>query len=160
MSPIEKYLVGMIICMITLTPVGCYFDHQKEFIQEREYIKETAGRHLLRKFRVKTTTSSSWSAGFFLIAGGASGRTSEGLNITFSWMNRNGEYILSDLPKEKIRIKIDNAIRHPYVTFAPHEGGGAGSLEMMYSNLKYGILHMTIHCNEKDYTTEINLNEL
>lgn len=130
---------------------------RKHKVHASDYTKELAGRHLLRKFKVKNIQSSSLSAGFFLIAGGASSQSSEEINVTFSWMNRNGDYIISDLPKEQIRVRIDNTVKHPYVTFQPGEWK---SIDQIYKNLYFTISYMTIHCSEKDYSYEVNLNNL
>jgi len=83
--------------------------------------------HQLMRFKTHSDTSSRWSGGFFLVLGGASGETSNRVSVRFSWRMNNGEYMVSCVPMEKIRVKINNSVRIPTVTFgirdyddAPH----------------------------------------
>jgi len=37
--------------------------------------------------------------------------------VTFAWLNNQNEYVITTLPLEKIRVRIDNSNDKPYVKF-------------------------------------------
>jgi hypothetical protein len=116
------------------------------------------GTHELKKFNVKTDKSSNWRAGYFLIAGAASGRTSEKTVVSFSWQMWSGEYVMSQMDWDKCRVKIDSTVQVPYIKFhwVPNDYAPNDISYHISANVNY----MVIHCKEEDFPTDINITEL
>lgn len=114
------------------------------------------GSHNLRKLKVYNETGQRWSASYFLVAGSASGGTYHETKVKFSWQANTGEYILSELPSTKIRVKLDSTVTVPYIKF---KWLGSTSTDADYL-MNFDVEYMVVYCRESDYPQEISLNEL
>lgn len=123
------------------------------------------GNHTLRKFSSQEMkTASSASASYFLFWGSADykgeGKTTV---IAFSWQSKNGEYILSKIPMNKVRVKFDNQNKPPYVTFSIDKYAYMSydlADESVDYTLQYKLNYVIIHCKESDYPTDVNINDI
>jgi hypothetical protein len=150
-----KYLV---IILIGLALVSCDAGKIKE--KERETFSETGkllkGEHLLRKFKVKTTTEERWSGSYFLIGGSAGGGTFTDTEVSFSFQLPDSTYAMATLPYQSIRVKLDSNIVEPFVTFRWDKSGNANIAYMMY----YDVQYMVVHCKEEDFPMDVQINQL
>jgi len=74
-----------------------------------------SGKHELRRiksFKLKSDIIGS----YFLFSGSISGG-GEKIKVSFAWKTHVGIYIITTLPLEDIRIKVDNTIKNPHVLF-------------------------------------------
>lgn len=116
------------------------------------------GNHELRAFNVKSSNVSEWSVSYFLIAGGGSGKEYIETTVTFAWQANTGEYILSKFPISKIRVKIDDTIEHPYITF--NYINGVSSIDDIEWVMDYYVNYIVVHCKGEDYPISINIDQL
>ena len=92
---------------------------------DSEFSSDLSRPHELRKMFEKdvnfSEADSSFSAGFFLFFGGASGSShSESGTITiirFAWEDKDSIYVITDLPLKRVRVKIVDQIEVPTVQF-------------------------------------------
>jgi hypothetical protein len=119
---------------------------------------ESTHKHLLRKFNVKTSTSSGSSAWYFLVAGGYSSHDYRETNVRFYFLNCRDEYQFMELPLNNVRIQIDS-VQHPYATFTMDRKYNSRCFDVHILPGTY-IDNVTIHCNESDFQPEININDL
>lgn len=134
--------------------------------------------HNIRKMFPKEITSSEssskWSAGYFLIAGGASGTSNSTTTtqtiVTFAWENTNGEYVISNLPVNRLRLKFVESLANPKVTFQIKEearsalSGAYGSYTMKknYRNdisqfINQNVAYAVIYCKQTDWPVDVKL---
>lgn len=114
------------------------------------------GEHLLRRFKVKTTTEKRWSASYFLIAGSAGGGTFTNTMVSFAFQLPDSTYAMATLPFQKIRVKLDSTITEPYVTFRWNRSSVDGIEYIM----KWEVQYMVVHCKEKDFPMDVQIDQL
>lgn len=114
------------------------------------------GKHKLRRFQLTTKKHEGWSASYFLFTGHASGGKHIEQKIKFAWQAPTGEYVVSELPLTKIRVKLDSTIKEPYVTFRWTRDNSENSDYLM----DYSIQYMVVYCTEEDYPMRVNIDEL
>lgn len=77
--------------------------------------------HELRRMRERTKSeyTSSASGSFFIIVGGysANAKGEQKFLVQFAWKAYDGTYIMSSLPLEKIRVRVNNRVKTPQITF-------------------------------------------
>ena len=152
------FMILMISCILS----GCQKedDRKREFEQQSKYgYKTFTGQHELRKFKIFSSTESKISGAYFLMAGSVSGGSKTQNNVTFSWKMDNGDYIISEMPLTQIKIRIDDNIKKPYVTFEMKECSSlfacvSKDLDAMWRWVEYVV----VNCSESDYQYDINLN--
>lgn len=151
----KKYLLLTLACVVFLT--AC--NGSKEPYQSPAS-EELSGTHILRRFAARevTTTSSHSSGGFFLVFGGYSSNstTTQQIKVKFAWLNNEGEYVLSELPINKIRVKVDSTINTPYVKFKWTERSFMYDIEDPMSP----VIYMVVTCKEEDFPINIDINSL
>jgi hypothetical protein len=58
---------------------------------------------------------------FFICVGGfnysSSTTQTQEKRAYFSWLNNSGEYVMSDIPMNKVRFQIDSTVKIPYCKF-------------------------------------------
>lgn len=118
--------------------------------------------HKLRKFNVKTTTSTSSSGFYFVVIGGYSSNSYESTSIRLYFENCHKEYQFLELPLHKVRIKIDSTVVDPYIVFDNYPSfsmsEGAGNC---YSGMGFGdIKNAIISCRENDFQPDVDINSL
>lgn len=143
-------------------PLLCLFGCEAIDKQIKECNDFYGGRHLLRKFSSQEkVTPSSASASYFLVWGSASYKGEEKESyIAFSWKSKTGEYILSKVPMEKVRVKFDNSAKVPYVTISISGCEGNNPNNDLLYIMEYRLNYVVVHCKETDYPTDINVNDL
>lgn len=114
------------------------------------------GNHELRKFKTITQEGYSWNAGYFLIAGKGSGSSYKDIKASFSWKMNTGEYEISEIELSKIRVRIDNTVTTPYITFNWDYGRITNLEHILLSYVNY----ITITCKEEDYPVNIKITDL
>lgn len=117
------------------------------------------GKHKLRRFKVTTETRSQWSGSYFFIVGNASGKSYQERKVAFSWLNNKGEYIISEIPLDKIRVKVDSTVINPYVEFNWESYPNHGDTYMNWI-MEDNVNYIVVHCKEEDYPVEIRIDEL
>lgn len=129
---------------------------------KKEFNEYYSGKHELRKFSSQErTTASSMSASYFLFWGSASGKGEEKVTyIALSWKNNKGEYILSKIPMEKVRVKFDESVTTPYITLSIEYDYRQKADEDVTYVMEYRLNHIVVHCKSKEYPTDISINDL
>jgi len=161
MRQVLKYIVtskvifiGIVVLLFQcLTSCGPPRDNHEDVSKTGELLQ---GEHMLRRFKVKTTTESRWSASYFLIAGGAGGGTFTETAVSFSFQLPDSTYAMAVLPFQKIRVKIDSTITEPYVTFR----WDRSSVESISYIMSYEVQYMVVHCKEEDFPMDVQIDQL
>jgi len=151
------FMIFLISCILS----GCQNkdDRKREFEQQSKYgYKTFTGQHELRKFKIFSSTESKISGIYFLIAGSVSGESKTQTNVTFSWKMDNGDYIISKMPLTQIKIRIDDNIKKPYVTFEMKECYLFACVSKDLGSMWYWVEYVVVNCSESDYQYDINLN--
>ena len=151
------FMIFLISCILS----GCQNedDRKREFEQQFKYgYKTFTGHHELRKFKIFSSTESKISGTYFLIAGSVSGGSKTQNNVTFSWKMDNGDYIISEMPLTQIKIRIDDNIKKPYVTFEMRECYLYACVSKDLGRMWYWVEYVVVNCSESDYQYDINLN--
>ncbi len=143
-------LIAVIMSFSTMTSCTNYQDNTKKFQ------KILGGNHDLRKFNIKTSTSSSTSAWYFLVMGGYSKESTSDTKVRFYFMNYKGEFQLKEMRLNAINVKIDSTAKVPYVKFNWSEANSEVSEEDIYNYIERAV----ICCRENDFQPEININDL
>ena len=117
------------------------------------------GKHELRRFKTTTESGERWSAGYFLIAGSAHGETYSNTKASFSWKMNTGEYAISEIELSRIRVRIDDSVSKPYVTFEYTKRKSYYYTRLEHLMESY-VEYMVITCKEEDYPINIKLTEL
>ena len=113
----KKTLLLVALFLIILSAVGCASRDPNQFPAE------LAGSHKIRKMFTKdmniSETNSSFNAGYFIFFGTASGKSNQSVTaILFAWEDKDGVYIVTQLPLDKVRVKIiDDWPEAPTVRF-------------------------------------------
>ena len=147
-----RYLV---LGLITLMLFSCRSerDENGDMSKTGELLQ---GEHLLRRFKVKTTTEKRWSGSYFLIGGGASGGTYTHTEVSFSFQLPDSTYAMATQHLKDIRIKLDSNINVPYVTFRwEHDDS-----EDIGIIMKHNVLYMVVHCKEEDFPMDVQIDQL
>lgn len=113
------------------------------------------GKHELRKFNIKSSTETSSEAWWFIITGAYSSETISEQSVRFYFKAVNGEYILKEMPLNKVNIKIDSTANIPYVKFYYKDYNFHG-----YDIYEWSIKRVVIYCKDDDFRPEIKINEL
>lgn len=145
------FKITLIIILTSLTIISC-----KRTEKESATGEILKGDHELRRFKTTTKDESSFSGSYFLIAASTSGKTTKNTKATFTWLMNNGEYAISEIELQKIRIRIDSTADIPYVKFH-WIGSNSKNLKHIFS---YYVNYMVIVCKEEDYPMEIDLDNL
>lgn len=151
----------LFIAIIAICLTSCIGEADK-----KPFDKYLGGKYTLRKLsQQERKTPGSISGDYFLFWGSLSGNgESTERYVGFSWLSKDGEYIMSKVDAENIRIKFDNSAT-PYVTFgytemialACDESSIQSKLSWLVSN---NIDYMVIHCKESDYLQDINIKSI
>lgn len=113
-------------------------------------------KHELRKFNVKNTVGQNSSAWYFLVMGGYSSSKTENTKVRFYFKNCSGEFQFMELSLEEVKVQIDTT-NNPFVTF---EFSNSGTERTCTDRGTWNVRFATIHCSERDFQPEININDL
>ncbi len=147
----KHILFGLIALM--LFSCGPREPQEETFSATGEILK---GEHLLRRFKVKTTTEERWSGSYFLIGGSAGGGTFTNTKVSFSFQLPDSTYAMATLPYQRIRVKLDSNIIEPFVTFR-WDRSGSTSIEYI---MHYEVQYMVVHCKEEDFPMDVQIDQL
>ncbi len=146
-----KLIIAIIISVILLQACG------KGKETESELSPILSGNHELRRFSVRESTVS--TGGFFLLFG--SYRSDEIMTVKFAWKSLDDEYIISELPISKIRVKIDSTIAVPYIKFRWSVNGMyVNKYSDMESVFRNNIIYAVVVCKDEDWAIKIDMSEL
>ena len=148
------FMILMISCILS----GCEKEDDRTRRQFKYRYKTFTGQHELRKFKIFSSTESKISGAYFLIAGSVSGGSKTQNNVTFSWKMDNGDYIISEMPLTQIKIRIDDNIKKPYVTFEMKECDLFACVSKDLDAMWCWVEYVVVNCSESDYQYDINLN--
>lgn len=144
-------LLTSLLLTITLLSASC----QMNKFDEHEYL--LSGKHELRKFNIKESTTTTSRASWFLVVGNYDSETKTESKIRFYFKTRNEEYIFKELDFEKVILKIDSTAKVPYAKFYWYNCGCGYHDMQIY---EYAITRAVIYCKEEDFAPEININNL
>ena len=112
------------------------------------------GEHNLRKMTERNGVDLSVSGGFFLVSGEVSVTQKTQTLIKFAWELNDGTYAISSLPLEKIRIKIDNNVTVPTISFSWEENYYKHQIQdLMDCCVDYALITI----KESDWPIQVNL---
>ena len=75
------------------------------------------GEHPVRSVEKQSSLSGEIHGTYFLLLGAMNGEITTGTTISFTWAPEDDSRITSDIPREKILVKIDNNKKAPTVEF-------------------------------------------
>ena len=110
------------------------------------------GTHELRRFMVKNEYSATMQGSFFFVGGSISGEAGKSLMVTCSWKGNNGDYNITTIPYNKIRVHIDEAVTVPTIKFC-----WIGSKYFTSVDPNESIVYAVVTCREKDFPSAITL---
>lgn len=144
-------LLGIIFLVLSCIPNSEY----------KEINKIYGDKYELRKFNVKTGSTTESSGYFFVIVGGYDSKTMESTNARMYFKNYKGQYEFLEMPLNKVQIKTDTLVTIPYITF-DYTKDSFYDMRMNDSDNNYYLPYMKIiiHCKESDFMPEININDL
>lgn len=108
----------------------------------------------LRKLVQKSEESNKLSGFFFLFMGEISGKSSNELRVYISWKTQKDQYVIAHCPVTKIRVKLDNSITTPTVSFSYSGHLMSDVNEELNSNY---VKYLEIQCKESDWPVNISL---
>lgn len=142
--------------ILFLLPILLYSCVSKD--EPNDYEKVLGGKHELRKFNVKTTTTQYTSGWYFICVGGYSSYKSEETKIRFYFKNCKDEYQFMERRLSEVNVRIDSTVIIPYVKFYWNENNRDESeWSRMY---EYDVTKAVVYCKESDFQPEININDL
>ena len=154
MEKLKLFNKILIMLFISFVLYSCNNDNNNEDnISETERLLN--GKHELRKFNIKSSTETSSGGWWFIITGAYSSKTISEQSVRFYFKAVNGEYILKEMPLNKVNIKIDSTANIPYVKFYYKDYNCHG-----HDIYEYCITRVVIYCKDDDFRPEININEL
>ncbi len=137
--------------------------------QEQDPLRDRAVRtfgdghpHVLRK--IVETRQDGWraSGGYFLIAGSMTAESVSKTEVRFAWQMNDGTYVVSALPLEQVRIRIDDSVKAPTVEFHISERSRGGCESNVPNGTLDGLIKNTVDyivvtCQESDWPVNIQL---
>jgi len=125
----------------------------------KEINKKYGDKYELRKFNVKTSSTTESSGYFFIIVGGYDSKTKELTNAKMYFKNYIGQYEFLEIPLSKVLIRTDSLVTIPYITFDYTKDSFFNMIMNDSENRNYlPYMKIIIHCKESDFMPEININ--
>lgn len=153
-------LFGSCLILNTTSKANADFDG-------KELNKVFEGMHELKAMAYSGTSSKSSGSisGFFIFGFGGIGGSVESSSfptVSFAWKdNRSGanDYIISTLPLNKIRIKINDKIQKPYVLFrwTTKSYVDKNYISSLEEAIIKNILYVVINCREEQWNPQIKI---
>ncbi len=113
------------------------------------------GEHKLRKMLPsQEVTTEKASASFFLILGSYNSEKRTDVIVRFAWQTNSGEFAISSLLLEKIRIKLSPVPVEPTIRFRWHRLKYDLPLQEMMDN---HIYYAVVTVNEADWPVQVHL---
>lgn len=118
----------------------------------------------LARLHVRNTTSMNASGGFFLIAGAFQAQSQTSMTVKFSWLTEQGYYMVTTVPIERIRIRLDEQRIVPsvYFTLVSQTGSYKDPLqEPTQEFIDQFVRSVTIRCSREHWPLDFSgLSEL
>lgn len=125
---------------------------------EENHQKVLGGNHELRKFNVRSKTTHYTHEYFFLVVGGYGSEDITDTKVRFYFKNHFGAYQFMERDFEDVTIKTDSTITTPYIRF--YWSKSDRDLDEWRQMYDYDVTGIVIHCHERDFQPEININDL
>lgn len=153
MKDLKKYL--LLFLLISISIFSCDVQDYKE--ETSPVGKLLEGKHVLRKFKTTTEEGYKISGSYFLFAGSINGGTYKDSKVAFSFQLPDSTFAMAEIDFVNIRVRIDNTIANPYVTFRWKKGNYNYSLDYI---MRHHVEYMVVHCKEEDFPAEVNITDL
>lgn len=172
MKKILKFIpVGFYVLLIVISAFGSIIyaavrEGNKENKRAEQLVNELfAGRFEIKKFNVYDSKGAWLHGSFFLGSGSIDGGTTDDHMVSFCWRARNGEYIVSKIKVENIKVDVEPGLQKSYLTFIgsfmdPPVPGDAVDTVNINKSFEGLMSMIVIHCNEQDFQTDVNINSL
>ena len=152
----RNIFVTMLLAVVMIAAVGCGADALASVP------KFLTGEHSLRKMTSDKVTSAKTSGGFFLFSGNFNSSSKTEMTVRFAWKMDNDTYILSSLPLEKVRVKINNETKMPTISFGLEQHCYTYSWAVPPENYIDAILqnclyYATVTVKDSDWPIQIEL---
>jgi len=134
---------------------------KEKYAKEAKHVVNTFSKaHPLKRIQRMDERGHNWSASFFILGGGASGSSYTEKKVEFCWKSNRGDYVFSTFPYHRTRIKIDEKVKDPYVTFKIIKYRIYGDWASIDAYLDDYCSTITIHCKESDFPTDVDVNKV
>ena len=140
----------------------CHYDYVSSQQSKQSISLLFGGKHELKRFNILDSKGTYLHGSFFLGTGSIDGGTYETQKVSFCWKDHNGQYVVSKIDPSKIKVEIDSSLQTPYITFEGDFYPGESNVDTVDVNDSFReyMNIIIVHCNEKDFQTDININSL
>jgi hypothetical protein len=143
---------------------ACVHDNKIHADNDRVVAQMFSGNFEIKKFNTYDTKGAWLHGSFFLGCGSIDGGTTDEHMVSFCWKDRDGEYIVSKINVNNIKVKIEPGLTKPYLIFIGRfKTDGWKNADDTNDVNDWFNTYMTmvvIHCNEDDFKTDVNINSL
>lgn len=156
MHPIAKLLITLFIFVVTICALSsCETPSERVNFMEVKF----GGDHKLRRLSSNVVKNTSSSSKFFLVYYKKTERSKVEKFVYFSWLDNEGNYITSEVPSTKVRVRLDDSVEEPYVYFGYSNciSCDDGDMEFIFD---YNIKYIVVVCKEEDYPVDINIDSI
>lgn len=156
----KKRFIACILSVpfITTIAAGCEQQADPDRIKPILY-----GKHVLRRMVETNQRDTHFSAGFFLISGDIEANSTTNITVRFAWsLNGSNEFVISKLPIENIRVRLDKKVDTPTIEFnwLPCNKSGLSlwcdpndMQDLIWKHVHYA----TINAKESDWPLDIHM---
>lgn len=142
----QKFLICVgLFGMFGLIYFAIFTDCDQPEQRESAVSEILSGDHTIRALNSHTTTTGELNGGYFLFVGDIHGSITTSTELRFAWLGNDGDYIITDLPLSKIKIRINNKKSVPSVKFKWTRCNFTTP-----EQIKNSIIYAVIVCNDKD----------
>lgn len=113
----------LILCTFVLLLSGCASPAEGRRTTYRSELSDTGlfGEHPVGEVVESIQLSGEFSGAHFILVGGVDGKVSTSTVLSFSWSPQAGEYLPTDLPRNKFRVVVDEEKESPTIEFLFNE---------------------------------------
>jgi len=144
----KKLIFLIVACFLTFFLTSCFSEYCEKLFE---------GPHELRKMK-ESPVGQGIQGSFFLGCGSVTGgKISQ--EILFSWRTFEGEYIFSQFPYEKIRLRFNEQREIPVIYFIYEDWRDCQEGQIKYNSGKIGQVIQTaiIECKREHWGLDITL---
>ena len=161
-----KNIIFMVVVSIIIGSlcIGAVFGIGHLTIKEEQQRKLAFQEIYERKFELRrlfpsTVNKEESSGSFFLFMGGYSSSKTQEVRVKFAWKGSDGIYTISEVPIEKIRVKIEK-VEVPYIQIRLDDDYRVPEKETDYFTCQSFLLdYIVVHCNEDQFTYKVNIDD-
>ena len=133
-------MVVVAICLAASSRITMW--NEERLLEEKVYGED----HQLSRMSIKIINKNETKEAFFFLSGKSYNNSIRKTNITFNW-ELEGEYIISDLPRDKIRMRLDEDQEIPTIKFEKKFCyNGKKTMQEIISCIEYAV----VTCKSKD----------